>query len=250
MNLVATWLTDLGTLIDQLLRSDLVGLRPAQDDWTWSLVLALVILVATSTLVGHAVVLAANRVHGIGVLVSSLLNALYAVASTVAQSLVLWVIAYWALPDPPSMQLTLWVVAVASAPRLFQFLELVPWIGTWLGRLTEVWSFVLLWQVVAVFLNTGALVGLLLAGAAWVATYLFSQLGRTPLGRLLESVWFRITGRDLYHNSREVLLRSVLSDEPEPLNQRLDDPLRVDGTLVRPDAPAPDAPDVKPEEER
>ncbi len=86
MNQVVTWLTDLGSLIDRLLRSDLAGLRPAYDNWTWSLTLTLVLLVATSTLIGHAVVLAVNRVHGAGVVISSLLNGLYAVASTIGGS--------------------------------------------------------------------------------------------------------------------------------------------------------------------
>ncbi len=70
-------------------------------------------------------------------------------------------------------------------------------------------------------------------------TYLVTQLVRAPTGRLLEVIWYRVTGRDLYHNSREILLRAVVSDDPEELDQRLDGPLVVDGVTV-----------VQPEDER
>ena len=96
-------------------------------------------------------------------------------------------------------------VLVATAPQIWGFLVLIPYMGTAIGRLLSAWSAVVLWAVTAATFGIGRWPALALVAVSWLTMHLFSTLCAPWISRAMASLFERISGRPFWVSGADVL---------------------------------------------
>ncbi|MFN8472974.1 MAG: hypothetical protein U0822_12370 [Anaerolineae bacterium] len=170
-----------------------------------ALVLGVGALAGASILLGQSAVLFANRVSPGRFMLSLGLNAVLNVINLliwgVTVSILAWLIYGISLP--------VWGVSVlillGSAPLVFAFLTLLPYLGVPLSWLLEIWSFI----IVIVFL--GDLVDLTLPQAfviavwGWLFIEVLNRVLGDRLGGMRNWIWRTVTGTRFDEDMRDVV---------------------------------------------
>lgn len=163
------------------------------------------VLAGVSTMLGHTVVFAINRVTGLRMAAGMALGALYL---AVLRSLTAVLIALLALAvtrgavDPELLAV---VYLLAVAPHLLGFLVFIPHLGLVIGRLLEVWTLVCLAALLVQVLAISRLPAAAIAGAAWFAGQLLSLLLAKPLAMASSRAWSLATGHDTFITGQDIL---------------------------------------------
>ncbi|MEZ4622284.1 MAG: hypothetical protein R2867_43190 [Caldilineaceae bacterium] len=128
-----------------------------------------------SLLLGQSVILFANRVRPPRFLASLLLNGVLYVGNLLVWAWAVRVMARVLLQVriPPDESVTL--MLLTAAPMVFGFLILMPYLGPFIGRLLNVWSFLITYQLVALVYGIGWRDVLWVVGAGWLLTLLLSN---------------------------------------------------------------------------
>ncbi|HRA76534.1 MAG TPA: hypothetical protein PLE12_09895 [Propionicimonas sp.] len=187
---------------------------------------AIAMLAGASTLLGNSVVLFLNRVRGTRFVVSLLLNGLSMVGLYIAQAAVIAGVGYLVTGERLTLVLAAKAVMLATAPMIFGFFSLMPYLGPGVARLLQAWGLVALWVIVGVLYGVNRWTALLITGAGWATMQGASWLLARPLTKVANAIWYRIsghrtmlTGEDLLsgHQFMPVEFTLDLSDEPEAL---------------------------------
>lgn len=152
------------------------------------------ILAGASTLLGNSVVLFVNRVRGVRFAISLLINGVGFVVLYAVQALIIAVVGYLVTGERLDLGTSTWAVLLATAPLVFGFFELIPYLGPGIARLLQAWGLIALWAVVDVLYQVGHWRSLLIVGAGWGAMQLVSWLLSRPLAALGALVWRLTTG--------------------------------------------------------
>jgi hypothetical protein len=185
---------------------------------------AIAMLAGASTLLGNSVVLFLNRVRGTRFVVSLLLNGLSMVGLYIAQAAVIAGVGYLVTGERLTLVLAAKAVMLATAPMIFGFFSLMPYLGPGVARLLQAWGLVALWVIVGVLYGVNRWTALLITGAGWAIMQGASWLLARPLTKVANAIWYRIsghrtmlTGEDLLsgHQFMPVEFTLDLSDEPE-----------------------------------
>ncbi|NCC37571.1 MAG: hypothetical protein EOM24_37010 [Chloroflexia bacterium] len=147
-------------------------------------ILMIAFLGGASMLVGQSVILFVNRVRPGRFVLSLLVNGII-----FATSLLIWAIAIWAtgqvlFPNDISFRTVMRMVGLGATPYLFGFLVLIPYLGTFIGRVLSVWSFLVVLAGITFLAN----------GALWPALvcvglgYLLVTVGSATIGRPILAV--------------------------------------------------------------
>lgn len=163
------------------------------------------VLAGASTLLGNSVVLFLNRVRGWRFGISLLLNGLGFVALYVVQALVIAVVGYLVTGERLSLLLAAQAVLLSTAPLLFGFFELIPYLGTGIARVLQAWGVVALWAVVGALYQVGRWTALLVTLLGWGAMQLLSWLLARPLTALGRWVWRLSTGNPTILTAKDLL---------------------------------------------
>lgn len=113
-----------------------------------AIVLGVSILGGISLLAGQTFILALNRVRPTRIFITLLLNGLLYSVNLSIWAILLWFIGEQVLRVDIPLRETVRLVLLTSAPMLFSFLVIMPYLGTPILRILQVWSLILTFFVV------------------------------------------------------------------------------------------------------
>ena len=212
---VGRYLAGLFELIARAYRLDPAALAWVRDQpYSIWLTIGVALLAGISMMTGHAVVLLVNRIHGWRFVAGLVLTSVWLVVLHVVESLLLWGLGSWWAGRDVSYVTVLTGVLVSTAPQIWGFLVLIPYLGSAIGRLLSAWSAVCLWAVTATTFGLGRWPALLLVGVAWLVMYLLSLFVSPLITRGVAALFQRVFGRQFHVSGADVLSgRPLLTTE-------------------------------------
>ena len=163
------------------------------------------VLAGASTLLGNSVVLFLNRVGGWRFALSLLLNGLGFVVVYLTQAVIVIVVGQLATGRTVPWEVVVRAVMLATAPLVFGFFELVPYLGPGIAKLLQAWGVAALLVIVQVVYATGWWPAIWITGIAWGAMQLVSWALAKPLAALGAWFWRLISGKPVLLRPQDVL---------------------------------------------
>lgn len=193
------------SLIGDVLRQDVaVTERLGTMDLLWSSI-GVALLALLSIGVGQSGVLFLNRIRGVGAMISGALALVYLIALRVLEALVTWGVALAVTGRPQSATTIITIFLLALAPQVFSAFTFLPYLGLIIGRVLEVWSFLLVFLLLSAAYELPAWRALLISGSGWLLMQLLSRLLNAPLGWISSRLWSLATGRPVLVTGANVL---------------------------------------------
>jgi len=163
------------------------------------------ILAGISTLFGESVVLFLNRVRGWRFVITMLINATGFVLLYGLQALVIAIVGPLMLGHGPGLVTVTKGVMLSTAPMIFGFLVLIPYLGPAIARLLQAWGLLVLWLVVQVLFQTDSGTALLVTAIGWGVMQLLSWSLSRPVSWLGDRIWRLATGKPAMMTGRDLL---------------------------------------------
>jgi len=171
-----------------------------------SIVIGIVFLAGASTLLGQSVVLFVNRVRRGRFFLSLALNGLMYVISYLVWGAVIALVGSILFNDPPPFPAVIRMVGLSTAPLIFGIFILIPWMGPFIGRVLNIWSFLILVNVVEFGFQVGLIKALICVGLGWLVMLLLNNFVGRPVIALRNRLWKRVAGSSLDASTNDLLL--------------------------------------------
>lgn len=148
------------------------------------IILVIAVLGGASMLVGQSVILFVNRVRPGRFVLSLVVNGIIFATSLLIWAIAIWVTGQVLFPNDVPFRTVIRLVGLGATPYLFGFLVLIPYLGTFIGRVLSVWSFLVVLAGITFLAN----------GALWPALvcvglgYLLVTVGSATIGRPILAV--------------------------------------------------------------
>lgn len=183
-----------------------------------SVVLGIVFLAGASTLLGQSVVLFVNRVRRGRFVFSLALNGAIYIISYLVWGATIALVGRFLFNDPPSFAAVIRMVGLSTAPLIFGFFILIPWMGPFIGRVLNIWSFLILINVVEYGFQVSLFYALVCVGLGWLFMMLLNSFIGRPVVALRNRLWHTVMGSSLDASTEDLLLQfSQMDDAPELL---------------------------------
>jgi len=187
-----------------------------QSGWV---VLGIVLLAGASMLLGQSAVLVINGVRGGRFALSLMVNGiLYAVSFVVWGGIIALVGAILFKVD-----VSLWtlvrVIGLSTAPLVFGFLIMAPYIGPLIGKVLNLWSFLILLTIVAFEFRVGFWGAVITVGLGWFISLALSNTIGRPVVRLRNKVWQKVTGSPMEATAQDILLKFSAEEKIDALTE-------------------------------
>ncbi len=172
---------------------------------SWATAGWIALLAGVSSVFGHLAVLTLNRIGGVHLVMSLVLNSALLAGLYVVQAAVIWCVGSLVLTRPLPLH-GLGVVALLSlSPQVFAVVTALPHFGLGVGRVLEGWSHVILWFGVAHVFRLGWALALAITITGWLVMQLLSRLLHRPTSWMLSRLWSLATGRPTMVTARDIL---------------------------------------------
>jgi len=181
------------------------------------LVFGIIFLAGVSTLIGQSVVLFLNRVRRERFYFSLVLNGLMFIISYLVWGLVIYIVGRVLFREDVTFGDMFRLVGLSTAPLIFGFFVLIPWMGPFLGKVLNVWSFLILINVVQFEFNSGFWGALLCVGLGWLLMNLLSNTVGKPVIALRNRIWKGVTGSSLDATAQDILLEFSTDKGASPM---------------------------------
>jgi hypothetical protein len=190
-----------------------------QSAWV---VAGIVFLAGASTLLGQSAVLFINRVRKSRFVISLITNGLIFVISYVVWGLIVWLVGRILFSvDPPWGQFVR-MVGLSTAPLVFGFLVLIPWMGPFVGKVLNVWSLLILIAIVEQQFKIGFWGAAICVLLGWLASLALTNTIGRPIAALRNKLFQRVTGSKLDSTADDLLLHfggASVDQMPMPTSQ-------------------------------
>lgn len=178
------------------------------------LILAIAVTGGASLLLGQSVILFVNRVRPARFIFSLLLNGVI-----FALSLAIWAVAIWAtgrllFPNDIPLLTVLQLVGLGAAPYVFGFLVLLPYAGTFIGKVLSVWSFLVVLAGLTTLAQGRLGAALICTTVGWLLIMVMSATIGRPIIYLRNRVWKLLTGADMDASVQDILTQLAADDSP------------------------------------
>lgn len=183
------------------------------------LIISLVFIAGFSTLVGESVVLFINQVRKSRLILSLVINGFVTVIGYMLWGLVIGLVGWLLFPIEPQPLAVLRLVGLSAAPLVFGFLILIPYLGTAIGKLIHVWSFIILISVVRYRYEVDLLLAVVTVGLGWLLMMLLTNTIGRPIIRLRQKIW-KLTAGDHFYQSAQDLFRDLSIKHQDGSNQK------------------------------
>lgn len=182
------------------------------------LVVGIVFLSGASVLLGQSVVLFVNRVRRGRFFFSLALNGVMYVISYFVWGVTIGLIGRLLFEFNLEPGAIVRVVGLSTAPLIFGFFILIPWMGPFIGRLLNVWGFLILVSVIEFGFQVGLVGALITVGLGWLVMMLLNNVVGKPVVALRNRIWRQVAGTTLDASAQDLLLQfSQSEDAPELL---------------------------------
>ncbi len=179
------------------------------------LVFGVVFLAGASTLLGQSVVLFVNRVRRGRFVMSLVFNGIVFIVSYFVWGLTIAVIGQLLFPDELSVWGVVRMVGLSTAPLIFGVFILIPWMGPFIGKILNIWSFLILVSVVEFGFQVGLVRALIVVGIGWLIMMLLNNVIGRPIVALRNRLWRLVAGTSLDADTQDLLLQfSKSGDAP------------------------------------
>lgn len=190
-----------------------------QSAWV---VAGIVFLAGASTLLGQSAVLFINRVRKSRFVISLITNGLIFIVSYIVWGFIVWLAGRILFNiDPPWGQFVR-MVGLSTAPLVFGFLVLIPWMGPFVGKVLNVWSLLILVAIVEFQFKIGLLGAVVCVGLGWLASLALTNTIGKPIAALRNKIFQRVTGSKLDSTADDLLLHysgAAVEQMPMPTSQ-------------------------------
>ncbi len=176
-------------------------------------VAGIVFLAGASTLLGHSAVLFINRVRKNRFVISLLVNGLIFIVSYVVWGVVVWLTGFVLFSVNPPLGQFIRMVGLSTAPLVFGFFILIPWMGPFIGKLLNIWSFLILLAIVENQFQIGFWGALLCVGLGWLASLALNNTIGRPVMALRNKIFQIVTGSKMETTAEDILLHFSGADE-------------------------------------
>lgn len=184
------------------------------------IILGIVFLSGASVLLGQSAVLFINRVRRGRFFFSLGLNGFMYVVSYLVWGITIGLIGRALFEFDPGPGAITRMVGLSTAPLVFGFFILIPWMGPFIGRILNVWGFLILVSVVEFGFQVGLIGALICVGLGWLVMMLINNFVGRPVIALRNKIWQRVAGTTLDANAQDLLLQfSQSEDAPELLKE-------------------------------
>lgn len=218
---VAEFIDSVGRALWGVWTLNVDGVRWLADDPNASWVaVTIAILAGASTLLGNSVVLFLNRVRGTRFALSLLFNGLGFVVLYATQALIIALVGYLMTGRQLDLGVSTWAVLLATAPLVFGFFELIPYLGPGIARLLQAWGLVALWLIVDVRYQVGYWRALVIVAIGWGVMQLLSWAISRPMALLGARVWQSVTGRSTLVTAQDLLSGNMFNPVDVDLGTR------------------------------
>lgn len=190
------------------------------NDELIALSLGITFLGGVSLLFGQSIILIFNRVNQRRMVVSLLLNGLSFSLGLVVWATLIWAIGRWGLRIDLPLRDTIRILLLTAAPMVFAFLAMIPYLGSSILYILQVWSLILTIQIIQFQYRIPIWQTFLMVGTGWLVVYGATSLIGGPL------IFARnlIQGNVIVVESDETLMEQIIErgrEEMELLAQRL-----------------------------
>lgn len=169
-------------------------------------VAGIVFLAGASTLLGESAVLFINRVRRGRFVVSLITNGLIFLISYFVWGLTVYLVGRFLFDVNPSLSSFVRMVGLSTAPFVFGFLILIPWMGPFIAQVLNVWSLVILIVIVEYEFQIGFWPAVLCVGLGWLASLALTNTIGRPVVALRNKVFQMVTGSQLDSTAEDLLL--------------------------------------------
>ena len=177
-------------------------------------VIGIVFLAGVSTLFGHSAVLFINRVRRSRFVISLIVNGLVYIISYAVWGFVVWLAGRLLFQVDPPLGQFLRIMGLSTAPLVFGFFILIPWMGPFVGKVLNVWSFLILLAIVEFQFKIGFWGALIVVGLGWVASLALNNTIGKPVIALRNKLFRLVTGSNLDATAEDILIRFGSSEQP------------------------------------
>ncbi|MBB1484708.1 hypothetical protein H5392_12675 [Tessaracoccus sp. MC1865] len=167
--------------------------------------LGVALIAGASTMLGHTAILLLNRIHGLRLVSTLLLNIVSLAALHIVQAAVTWGVTSLGLRRAAPLMPLVLVGLLSVAPLAFAFIQAMPHFGMFFGRVLQGWSFLILWFGLAEVFDIGRWWALGFSLSGWFVMQLLSRLLQRPVTWVGSRVWTLATGRPTVVTSRDIL---------------------------------------------
>jgi hypothetical protein len=171
-----------------------VAIQPA----TIAVVVTVALITGMSLLIGQSVVLFLNRVPKSRFAITLLLNAVIYVANLAVWSTVVWAVSTFVLNATQPIGIGAMALLLSSAPFLFGFLVLVPYLGLIIVRILYAWSLLISIVLIETIYGVNALQALLCVGLGWLLLLVLNRTIGKPIVAARDRLFRRFTGATPY----------------------------------------------------
>jgi hypothetical protein len=184
-----------------------------QSAWV---VAGIVFLAGASTLLGQSAVLFINRVRKSRFIISLITNGILFIISYITWGITVWLVGRILFEVNPPLGQFVRMVGLSTAPLVFAFLVLIPWMGPFIGKVLNIWSFLILFAIVEYEFKIGFWAALICVGLGWLASLALTNLLGKPVVALRNKVFQMVTGSTLDVTAEDILLHFSGADAAAP----------------------------------
>lgn len=172
-----------------------------------NIIRGIVFLAGMSMLLGQSVILFVNRVRRGRFFFSLVINGLVFLSSYAILGMGVELIA-WLLFDVTlaGEVYIVFLVGLSTAPLVFGFLILIPYMGPAIGKILNVWQLLIMTTAVEYAFQVGFIQAAICVGLSWVLMLLLSNTIGRPIVSLRNFIYRKVTGSDLDATTQDILL--------------------------------------------
>jgi hypothetical protein len=181
------------------------------NETVW-VVMGIVVLAGASTLIGQSVVLFLNRVRLSRFLISLVTNGVIFLVSYAVWGAVVWLSGMILFKESASLNTVMRLVGLSTAPLVFGFFVLIPWMGPFIGKVLSFWSLVILVTIISFEFQSGFWGSLICVGLGWLITMGINYVVGRPAVQLRNKVFQMVTGSSLDATAQDILTQFSLDE--------------------------------------
>lgn len=163
------------------------------------------LLAGASTMIGQVAILMLNRITGARLVASVLMSTVSLAFFHSTQAAVTWMVATAVLRKSLPLVPLILVALIALAPFVFNFFMMLPYLGIGIGRLLQIWSYMVLWLGLASVFGIGWIPALGFTLAGWTAMQVLARLSVRPITWVSSRLWTLATGRPTMVTAHDIL---------------------------------------------
>lgn len=171
------------------------------------IIAGIIFLAGMSMLLGQSVILFVNKVRRGRFVFSMLTNGLIFLITYLLWGLAVAIIGYFMF-NVPIVRLigVAWLIGLSTAPLVFGFLILIPYMGTGIGKVLSVWQVLIMTTVVQFAFEVDFIPAAVCVGVSWLFMLLLSNTIGKPVVKLRNFIYRKVTGSNLDATTQDILL--------------------------------------------